>query len=116
MTVANVTGMYDYLLIPDVTCGNRNPYVSGQITVFYSEATVPLVRTKHEISEFFSDFELIKPGTVYLAQWRRVTKYYAGGGTRWGQASVGGKTGLSANAPATNDAAFPGPGATRRSP
>jgi hypothetical protein len=89
MTVANVAGMYDYLLIPDVTRGNRNPDVSGQI---------------------------VEPGTVYLAQWRRVTKYYAGGGTRWGQASVGGKTGLSANAPATNDAAFPGPGATRRSP
>jgi hypothetical protein len=71
--------MHPLIAIRGERCGKRDPDVSGQI----------------------------EPGTVYLAQWRRVTKYYAGGGTRWGQASAGGKTGLSANARATNDAAFP---------
>lgn len=60
------------------------------IAAIYDQATAPfMVRTKDEIARFFSGFELVEPGIVYLSQWRPVTQYYAGGGTRWVYAGVG---------------------------
>lgn len=117
VTVANAAGgKYDYLLISRVTCENRNPDAPGHITDIYSRATARrMMRTKHEMSRFFSCVELVEPGVVYLAQWRRAAKYYAGGGTIWGHAGAGGKAGRSASARAASDAAFLGRGATRRS-
>jgi hypothetical protein len=84
-----------YLVISHVTSENRDHDAIGRIAGIYNHATAPLVmRTKHEISRFFSGFELIEPGIVYLAQWRPVNEYYAGGGTRWAYAGVARKPGL----------------------
>jgi S-adenosyl methyltransferase len=115
--VANAAGKYEYLLSCYVASENRNQDASGHIAAIYVQAIARLVmRTKHEISRFFPGFKLVEPGFVYQAQWRRVAKCYTGGGARWGHAGAGGKTRRSANAGATNDAAFPRRDATRRSP
>jgi hypothetical protein len=50
-----------------------------------------VMRTREEIGRFFSGFALVEPGLVFLSQWRPVTEYYAGGGTRWAYAGVGRK-------------------------
>jgi S-adenosyl methyltransferase len=66
--------------------------VLGQVADVYDQATAPLVmRTREEIGRFFSGFALVEPGLVFLSQWRPVTEYYAGGGTRWAYAGVGRK-------------------------
>jgi hypothetical protein len=81
-----------YLVISHVTGENRDDGALGQIAEVYDQATAPLVmRTKDEIARFFSGFEVIEPGIVFLSQWRPVTEYYAGGGTRWAYAGVGRK-------------------------
>ena len=81
-----------YLVISHVTGENRDPDAMGEIAAIYDQATAPLVmRTKDEIARFFSGFELIEPGLVFLSQWRPVTEYYAGGGTRWAYAGIGRK-------------------------
>jgi S-adenosyl methyltransferase len=81
-----------YLVISHVTGENRDPDAMRAIAAIYDQATAPLaVRTKDEIARFFQGFELVEPGIVYLSQWRPVTEYYAGGGTRWGYAGVGRK-------------------------
>jgi hypothetical protein len=75
-----------------VTGGNRDDGALGQIAEVYNQATAPLVmRTEDEIARFFSGFEVVEPGIVFLSQWRPVTEYYAGGGTRWAYAGVGRK-------------------------
>jgi S-adenosyl methyltransferase len=81
-----------YLVISHVTGERRDRAVLGQIADVYDQATAPLVmRTREEIGRFFSGFELVEPGLVFLSQWRPVTEYYAGGGTRWAYAGVGRK-------------------------
>jgi hypothetical protein len=81
-----------YLVVSHVTGENRDHAAVGQIADIYDQATAPLVmRTKDEIGQFFSGFELVEPGLVFLSQWRPVTQYYAGGGTRWAYAGVGRK-------------------------
>lgn len=81
-----------YLVISHVTGEDRDEAALGQIAGVYDQATAPLVmRTKEEVARFFSGFELIEPGIVFLSQWRPVTEYYAGGGTRWAYAGVGRK-------------------------
>jgi hypothetical protein len=81
-----------YLVISHVTGENQDDRSLEQITDVYDQATAPLVmRPKGEIERFFSGFELIEPGLVYLSQWRPATEYYAGGGTRWAYAGVGKK-------------------------
>ena len=82
-----------YLVISHVTGENRDQAALGQIAEVYDQATAPLVmRTREQIERFFSGFELVKPGLVFLSQWRPATEYYAGGGTRWAYAGVGRKT------------------------
>lgn len=79
-----------YLVISHVTGENRDEAALGQITDVYDQATALLVmRTKEQIEHFFSGFEVVEPGIVFLSQWRPVTEYYAGGGTRWAYAGVG---------------------------
>lgn len=79
-----------YLVISHVTGENRDTDAMRGIAAIYDQATAPfMVRTKDEIARFFSGFELVEPGIVYLSQWRPVTQYYAGGGTRWVYAGVG---------------------------
>lgn len=81
-----------YLTISHVTGEIRDQAALGQITDTYERATAPLVmRTKEEIERFFAGFEIVEPGIVFLSQWRPVTEYYAGGGTRWAYAGVGRK-------------------------
>jgi hypothetical protein len=81
-----------YLVISHVTGENRNQAALGQIAHAYHQATAPLLmRTREQIERFFSGFELVEPGLVFLSQWRPVTEYYAGGGTRWAYAGVGRK-------------------------
>jgi hypothetical protein len=81
-----------YLVISHVTGEDRAPDAMRGIAAIYDQATAPfVVRTKDEIARFFSGFELLEPGIVYLSQWRPVTEYYAGGGTRWVYAGVGRK-------------------------
>lgn len=81
-----------YLVISHVTGGNRDDGALGQVAEVYDQATAPLVmRTEDEIARFFSGFEVVEPGIVFLSQWRPVTEYYAGGGTRWAYAGVGRK-------------------------
>ena len=81
-----------YLVISHVTGGKRDDGALGQIAEVYNQATAPLVmRTEEEIARFFSGFEVVEPGIVFLSQWRPVTEYYAGGGTRWAYAGVGRK-------------------------
>lgn len=78
------------LVISHVTGETRDEAALEQITGVYNLATAPLVmRTKEEIERFFSGFELVEPGLVFLSQWRPVTEYYAGGGTRWAYAGIG---------------------------
>jgi len=75
-----------------------------QIADIYDQATAPLVmRTREEIGQCFSSFDLVEPGLVFLTQWRPVTEYYAGGGTRWAYAGVGRKQ-AERNAKAVKDA------------
>jgi hypothetical protein len=82
-----------YLVISHVTGENRNHATLEQIAYVYDQTTAPLaMRTKKEIEQFFSGFDLVEPGLVYLSQWRPVTGYYSGGGTRWAYAGVGRKT------------------------
>lgn len=82
-----------YLVISHVTGENRDQAALGQIAEVYDQATAPLVmRSGEQIERFISGFELVKPGLVFLSQWRPVTEYYAGGGTRWAYAGVGRKT------------------------
>lgn len=81
-----------YLVISHVTGESRDLAALEQIADIYDQATAPLeMRTKEEIGQFFSGFELVEPGLVLLSQWRPVTEYYAGGGTRWAYAGVGRK-------------------------
>jgi hypothetical protein len=81
-----------YLTISHVTGENRDEAALGQIADIYDQATAPLVmRTREEIARFFAGFEIVEPGIVFLSQWRPVTEYYAGGGTRWAYAGVGRK-------------------------
>lgn len=81
-----------YLVISHVTGEQRDQAMPGQIADIYDQATAPLVmRTREAIGRFFSGFELVEPGLVFLSQWRPVTEYYAGGGTRWAYAGIGRK-------------------------
>jgi S-adenosyl methyltransferase len=81
-----------YLVISHVTGEHRDQAMLGQIADVYDQATASLVmRTREEIGRFFSGFELVEPGLVFPSQWRPVTEYYAGGGTRWAYAGVGRK-------------------------
>jgi hypothetical protein len=81
-----------YLVISHVTGENRDHAALGQIADVYDQATAPLVmRTREQIERFFSGFDLVEPGLVFLSQWRPVTEYYVGGGTRWAYAGVGRK-------------------------
>jgi hypothetical protein len=81
-----------YLVISHVTGENRDPDSLDQVTGIYEQATAPLaMRPKKEIARFFSGFDIIEPGLVFLSQWRPGTEYYAGGGTRWAYAGVGRK-------------------------
>jgi hypothetical protein len=92
------------LVISHVTGQNRDHAALEQIADIYDQATAPLVmRTREEIGQFFSSFDLVEPGLVFLTQWRPVTEYYAGGGTRWAYAGVGRKQ-AERNAKAVKDA------------
>jgi hypothetical protein len=92
-----------YLVISHVTGGNRDPDAMRAIAAIYDQATAPLVaRTKDEIARFFQGFELVEPEIVFLSQWRPVTEYYAGGGTRWAYAGVGRKPTEPSTEPATD--------------
>ena len=106
-----------YLPISRLTGENPDSDAPGQIAQTYNGAIAPsAMRTKHHISRFFSGFELIDPGLVYLADWRHATEYCAGGGTRRAHTRIERKTGLDASLQATNDADFPASATTRRSP
>jgi hypothetical protein len=79
-----------YLIISHVTSENRDDAALGQIAGAYAQATASMVmRSKDEIERFFTGFEIVEPGVVFLSQWRPSTEYYAGGGTRWVYAGIG---------------------------
>jgi len=78
-----------FLVLSHVTGDGREP---GMVTGVdaYEDANAPLVlRTREQVREFFSGFELIDPGIVFLSQWRPAGEYYAQGGTRWAYCGVG---------------------------
>jgi S-adenosyl methyltransferase len=83
-----------YLVISHVTGDDHNDETLDAVTGIYNGASAPLImRSRGQIERFFDGFELIRPGLVFLSQWRPSTEYYAGGGTRWAYAGVGRKTG-----------------------
>jgi hypothetical protein len=84
-----------YLVLTHVTGDERTVDTMSEIRGLYDEATAPLTpRTKDEFTRFFDGFELVKPGIVFLSQWRPAGEYYARGGTRWAYAAVGKKRGV----------------------
>jgi len=50
-----------------------------------------VLRTRSQIERFFSGFDLIEPGVVFLSQWRPAGEYHAQGGTRWAHRGMGEK-------------------------
>src|SRR6266536_3240446 len=65
----------------------------------YRQATAPLVmRSRTEVTKFFTGFDLASPGVVYLTQWRPILleasfSHPGNGGTRWAYAGMGRKLG-----------------------
>ena len=95
-----------YIVISHVTTEGRDDETLTQITGTYNQATAPLVMRSHdEITRFFDGFELVKPGIVFLSQWRPSSESYPEGGTRWAYAGVGkkGKGGIGRRASARRD-------------
>lgn len=83
-----------YVVLSHVTGDERNAGTLSEITDVYNDATAPLImRSLAEITRFFTGFELVEPGVVFLSQWRPTAEYYARGGTRWAYAGVGRKAG-----------------------
>lgn len=79
-----------YLVLSHVTGDDRDAATMRAITDIYDEATAPLVpRTRAEVSRFFTGFDLVEPGLVFLSQWRPATGYFARGGVCWAYAGVG---------------------------
>jgi hypothetical protein len=80
-----------FLVLSHVTGDGREPVMLTGVDA-YENANAPLVlRTREQVREFFSGFELIDPGIVFLSQWRPTGEYYAQGGTRWAYCGVGEK-------------------------
>jgi SAM-dependent methyltransferase len=80
-----------FLVLSHVTGDGREPGMLTGVDA-YENASAPLVlRTREQVREFFSGFELIDPGIVFLSQWRPTGEYYAQGGTRWAYCGVGQK-------------------------
>jgi hypothetical protein len=83
-----------YIVISHVTNETRDKETLEEITDTYDEATAPLVmRSRDEIARFYAGFEVVKPGVVFLSQWRPSSESYPEDGTRWAYAGVGRKTG-----------------------
>lgn len=83
-----------YLVLSHVTGDERDAETMRAITDIYDETTAPLVpRSRAEVSRFFTGFELVEPGLVFLSQWRPTTEYFAKGGAAWAYAGVGRKLG-----------------------
>ena len=81
-----------YMVISHVTSESRDDDTLAEITGTYSQATAPLVmRSRDDIAKFFDGLELVKPGIVFLSQWRPSSESYPEGGTRWAYAGVGRK-------------------------
>lgn len=80
-----------FLVLSHVTGDGREPGMLAGVDA-YENANAPLIlRTRDQVTEFFSGFELIDPGIVFLSQWRPTGEYYAQGGTRWAYCGVGEK-------------------------
>jgi len=88
-----------YLVISHVTSDGRDREVLSQVTDTYRQATAPLVmRSRTEVTKFFTGFDLASPGVVYLTQWRPILleasfSHPGNGGTRWAYAGMGRKLG-----------------------
>jgi len=81
-----------YVVISHVTHEDRDAQTLSEITDTYNQATAPLVmRSRADITKFFDGTELVKPGVVFLSQWRPSSESYPEGGTRWAYAGVGKK-------------------------
>jgi len=81
-----------YIVISHVTSAGRDGNTLTEIAGTYHQATAPLVmRSRDAIARFFDGLELVKPGVVFLSQWRPSSESYPEGGTRWAYAGVGKK-------------------------
>ena len=81
-----------FLVLSHVTGDGRESGALTDIDDIYGNANAPLImRTREQVTAFFSGFDLIEPGVVFLPQWRPSGEYYAQGGTRWGYCGVGKK-------------------------
>jgi hypothetical protein len=84
-----------YLVVSHVTGDGRDDGSVDLITDVYEHASAPLImRSREQIARFFTGFDLVSPGLVFLSQWRPGESHYAGGGTRWAYAAVGKKAPL----------------------
>jgi hypothetical protein len=80
-----------FLVISHVTGDDREPGTLAA-SAAYENASAPLImRTRAQVQGFFTGFDLIDPGIVFLSQWRPGGEYHAQGGTRWAYCGVGEK-------------------------
>lgn len=81
-----------YIVLSHVTSDGRDEEALTKITGTYDQATASLfMRSRDDIARFFDGFELVRPGVVFLSQWRPSSESYPERGTRWAYAGVGEK-------------------------
>lgn len=81
-----------FLVLSHVTGDGREPGTLSGVGDVYGNASASLImRTREQVAGFFSGFELVQPGVVFLSRWRPTGEFYARGGTRWGYCGVGKK-------------------------
>jgi hypothetical protein len=72
-----------FLVLSHVTGDDREPGMLAGVGAYENASTPLILRTRSQIEQFFSGFDLIDPGVVFLSQWRPTGEYHAQGGTRW---------------------------------
>jgi hypothetical protein len=81
-----------FLVLSHVTGDDRDPGTLTEVDDAYSGASAPMImRTREQVTDFFSGFSLAEPGIVFLSQWRPTGEYFARGGTKWAYCGVGEK-------------------------
>ena len=83
-----------YLVLSHLTGDQDDASTLAQITSDCGDATTPLaVRSRTEVTQFFTGFRLVEPGVVLLPQWQPTAGCHAHGGTRRAYAGIGRKAG-----------------------
>ncbi|WP_433334063.1 SAM-dependent methyltransferase [Spirillospora sp. CA-294931] len=69
---------------------DSGPDAAAKIAKLYEGASAPaILRTREEIRALFAGFELLEPGLVYTAEWRRTTPLTQNPAKAWMLAGVG---------------------------